>query len=76
MRTFAWSLFSAGIALIIAFAILIFESGIIADATGGVGSMTPGQAFVGLGGGTLILGGIALLVTATRRSKGQARPAR
>lgn len=67
MKTFAWSTLSAGIALVIAFWITLFDGGIIADATGGVGRITPGQTVIGIGGLLLTLAGIALLVVAARR---------
>jgi hypothetical protein len=67
MKTFGWSLLSAGVALIFAFALVIFESGIIADETGSVGALHPGQATVGILGIVLFIAGVVTLIISARR---------
>lgn len=57
MRTLARSLLSAGFAFVLAFAMLILENGIIADVSGGVGTVTSVQAGVGIAGAGLVVRG-------------------
>lgn len=75
MKTFGWCLVSAGFALLLAFAAATFEAGIIVDAAGGVGTLTPVHAAIGVGGGILVVAGIATFVFASRRHRAQTPPA-
>jgi hypothetical protein len=67
MKTLGWSLGSAGLALLIAFAAILFETGIIVDESGGVGSLLVTLAACGIAGGALLVLGVVALAVAFKR---------
>lgn len=72
MKTFAWCIVSAGLALMVAFAAVRFEAGVVVDAAGGVGTLPPVQAAIGIGGVILVFAGIVALALTARRSHARA----
>jgi hypothetical protein len=65
MKTLGWSLGSAGLALLIAFAAILFETGIIVDESGG--SLLVTLAACGIAGGALLVLGVVALAVAFKR---------
>lgn len=69
MKILSLVLAVAGLTLVSSFAALAFEEGIIADATGGVGSTTPVQvAMLGVGMAAIV-GAVALSLVGRIRSR-------